>query len=89
LVVVVPVGAAGVAPIVVAPAQLASEDDVETQKLAAVFGSPFGFTVPFNVVVELVTAVAAVVVTVGVAAVVKFSTAPYVVTPNELVASAW
>jgi hypothetical protein len=51
-----------------------------------VFGSPFGFTVPFRVAVVVVTAEAAVVVTVGVAAVVNGTTEPYVV-PCEFVAA--
>jgi hypothetical protein len=41
-----------------------------------VLGSPFGFTEPFKVALLLATFVAAFVVTVGVAAVVKDSTAP-------------
>jgi hypothetical protein len=41
-----------------------------------VFGSPFGFTVPLIVAVALATDVAGVVVTVGVAAVVKLRTDP-------------
>jgi hypothetical protein len=44
-----------------------------------VLGSLFGFTVPLIVAAAVETAVAAVVVTVGVAAVVKGITAPYVV----------
>jgi hypothetical protein len=53
-----------------------------------VFGSPFGFTVPLIVAPDVVTLVAAVVVTVGVAAVVKDNTAPYEV-PTEFVAFTW
>jgi hypothetical protein len=41
-----------------------------------VLGSPFGFTVPFSEAPEVVTLVAPVVVTVGVAAVVKQVTDP-------------
>jgi hypothetical protein len=75
-VVVVPVGDDGVAAIVVAPTQFVNEEDVDKQKLAVVLGSPFGFTVPFNVAVVFVSDVAGAVVTVGVAAVVKLSTLP-------------
>jgi hypothetical protein len=53
-----------------------------------VFGSPFGFTVPFKVPDDVVMLVAGFVVTVGVAAVVNERTEPYVV-PTEFVATAW
>jgi hypothetical protein len=53
-----------------------------------VLGSPFGFTEPFSVAPEDVRAVAGEVVTVGVAAVVKLSTDPYVV-PWEFTAFTW
>jgi hypothetical protein len=52
-----------------------------------VFGSPFGFTVPFSVAPDDVTLVAGVVVTLGVAAVVNEITVPYVV-PCALLANA-
>jgi hypothetical protein len=52
-----------------------------------VLGSPFGFTVPFRVAPDVEMPVAPVVVTVGVAAVVKHVTDPYVV-PELFVASA-
>jgi hypothetical protein len=51
--------------------------------------APLAFTVPLRAADVFEILVAGVVTTLGVVKVVKLSTAPYVVTPCELVATAW
>jgi hypothetical protein len=50
---------------------------------------PLGFTDPLRTALEPVTEVAGDVTTLGAEAVTKLSTAPYVFTPAEFVATAW